>query len=716
MNTSNFLTLFPDLSSGAMDQARNEHAELVRLLAHHDRLYYSEDAPEIEDHEYDALRLRLLALEKQFPQLQDAQSPSRKVGAEPSPQFRKVSHAVPMLSLDNAFTQSDVREWVEGLRNFLVDLSDPAIAVDLACEPKIDGLSCALRYEDGVLVQGATRGRGDVGEDITANVKTIADIPHRLQGSDWPRVLEVRGEVFMTDAGFLALNEQQAALGGKIFANPRNAAAGSVRLLDASVTAQRPLSFFAYAWGEVSAPIAATQWGARARLQAWGFRLNEPSRCVSVQGEDFTALLDYYAMVEQSRATLGFAIDGVVLKVDRLDLQQRLGFVSRSPRWAVAWKFPPDRVSTVVRAIECQVGRTGKLTPVAHLQPVSVGGVMVQRATLHNADEIARKDIRVGDTVVVQRAGDVIPQVVAVTLAQRPADSEPFVFPEQCPVCASQVVREAGNADSFCTGGLICPAQVVERIRHFVSREAFDIEGLGDRNIELFYQKSLLRSPVDIFTLEARDGQAGLPPLRFWEGWGATSAEKLFEAIRRAREIALDRFIYALGIHQIGRATARLLARHYLSCAHWCAAMAAAADRDSEAYHELVSINGIGVAMADDLIAFFAEPHNQALLQALLGHGSEAGLVQVRDFEPPVSTSPVAGKTVVFTGTLLSMGRNEAKAMAEALGANVAGSLSRKTDLVIVGANAGSKEKKARELGLTLLSEDAWFALLKSPQ
>lgn len=716
MNTTTSQTLFPDDSPQfSLESARDEHAKLACLLAYHDRLYYNEDAPEIEDHEYDALRLRLQALEKQFPALLDAQSPSRKVGAEPSPQFKKVSHAVPMLSLDNAFTLDDVREWVDGLRNFLVDLKDPSIAVDLTCELKIDGLSCALRYEDGVLVQGATRGRGDVGEDITANVKTIAEIPHRLQGSGWPQILEVRGEVFMSDAGFVALNEQQAALGGKIFANPRNAAAGSVRLLDANITAQRPLSFFAYTWGEISEPFAATQREARAKLQAWGFRLNEPSRCVSVKAGDFSALFDYYAAVEHSRATLGFAIDGVVLKVDRLDLQQRLGFVSRSPRWAVAWKFPPDRVSTVVEAIECQVGRTGKLTPVAHLKPVSVGGVLVQRATLHNADEISRKDIRVGDTVVVQRAGDVIPQVVEVLLAQRPPSSQPFMFPTQCPVCSSQVAREAGNADSFCTGGLVCPAQVVERIRHFVSREAFDIEGLGDKNIELFYQKALLRSPVDIFTLEARDGHEGLPPLRFWEGWGATSAEKLFDAIRRSREIALDRFIYSLGIQQIGRATARLLAKHYLRFAHWREAMQSAVDRDSEAYRELISINGIGVAMADDLIAFFTEPHNLNLLDALLGGDGETALIDVIDFERPVSSSPVAGKTVVFTGTLLTMGRNEAKAMAEALGANVAGSISRKTDFVVVGANAGSKEKKARELGLNLLSEEAWFDLLKSP-
>ena len=717
MSMTTSLALFPDDPlSLSLEQAREAHAELARMLAHHDRLYYSEDAPEIEDHEYDALRLRLLALEKQFPELQDAQSPSRRVGAEPSPQFKKVNHKVPMLSLDNAFSEDDVRDWVDGLRNFLVDLKDPSIAVDLACELKIDGLSCALRYEDGVLVQGATRGRGDVGEDITANVKTIADIPHRLQGSGWPRVLEVRGEVFMNDAGFLALNAQQAASGGKVFANPRNAAAGSVRLLDANITAQRPLSFFAYTWGEVSEAFAETQWAARQKLQTWGFRLNEPSRCVAVQGDDFSVLLDYYGEIERSRAKLGFAIDGVVLKVDRLDLQQRLGFVSRSPRWAIAWKFPPDRVSTVVEAIECQVGRTGKLTPVAHLRPVNVGGVLVQRATLHNADEIARKDIRVGDTVVVQRAGDVIPQVVEVLLAQRPAFSQPFVFPEQCPVCASQVAREAGNADSFCTGGLVCPAQVVERIRHFVSREAFDIEGLGDKNIELFYQKALLRSPVDIFTLEARDGQTGLPPLRFWEGWGATSAEKLFDAIRRSREIALDRFIYALGIQQIGRATARLLAKHYLSFAHWREAMQFAADRDSEAYRELISINGIGVAMADDLIAFFAESHNRSLLDALLGTAGDPGLVNVIDFERPLSGSPVAGKTVVFTGTLATMGRSEAKAMAEALGANVAGSISRKTDFVIVGADSGTKEKKARELGLTILSEAAWFELLKSPQ
>lgn len=695
-------------------QATAELAELAELIAYHDRLYYQQDAPELTDAEYDALRNRNNAIEVRFPDLIRPDSPSQKVGVAPAAGFRKVRHTVPMLSLDNAFSREDMADWLNGIRNFLRELSDPRVPIAIDCEPKIDGLSLGIRYERGRLVSAATRGTGTEGEDVTANVRTIAEIPQQLTGAGWPEVLEVRGEVYMNDADFLQLNAQQEQAGGKLFANPRNAAAGSLRQLDPAVTAARPLRFYAYAWGEVSRPFAQTQWEARQKLQEWGFHLNEPSRLVQVVDTDLTELFAYYDDIQLQRAGLGFSIDGTVLKVNRLDWQQRLGFVSRSPRWAIAWKFPPERALTVVEDIQCQVGRTGKITPVAHLKPIAVGGVLVARATLHNADEIARKDVRIGDTVVIQRAGDVIPQVVEVVAGKRPPHSHPYRFPTHCPVCGSLLIREEGQADTFCTGGLICSAQVVERLKHFASRDAFDIEGLGEKNIELFYSKGLIRSPVDIFTLEARNGTT-LPPLREWEGWGETSERKLFDAIQRARTISLDRFIYALGIHQVGQATARLLARHYLTLENWRTSLEAAQDRTSDAYADLMSINGIGESMVDDILGFMAEPHNQDILDALTREqrGQEAPLVTVTDFERPVMTSPIAGKTVVFTGTLETMSRNEAKAQAEALGANVAGSVSKKTDYVVAGPGAGSKAAKARELGLTVLTEQQWLELLQ---
>jgi DNA ligase (NAD+) len=564
----------------------------------------------------------------------------------------------------------------------------------------------------GNLAVAATRGNGVEGEDVTANVRTIRDVPQALKGRGWPEVLEVRGEVYMTDAEFLAFNAQQEESGGKVFANPRNAAAGSLRQLDPAVTAARPLHFTAHGWGELSAPFAKSQWEALKMISSWGFRRIEPCRRVKVLDADLDGLCAYYDELEQKRSRLGFSIDGIVLKVDRLDWQRRLAFVSRSPRWAVAWKFSPERAVTVVEDIQCQVGRTGKITPVAHLTPVNVGGVLVKRATLHNADEIARKDIRVGDTVVIQRAGDVIPQVVEAVKDQRPANSRPYRFPGQCPVCGSRLIREEGEADTYCSGGLICSAQVVERLKHFASRDAFDIEGLGEKNIELFFDKGLIRTPVDIFTLEARDGQE-FAPLREWEGWGEKSAGKLFDAIRRARTIPLDRFIYALGIRQTGEATARLLAKHYLTLPNWRACMEAAQDRNSEEYRDLLSINGIGARMVDDILAFMAEPHNRRIVDALSARrGRQPPLVAVTDFEPAYTASPIAGKTVVFTGTLASMSRSEAKAQAEALGANVAGSVSGKTDYVIAGPGAGSKEKKARELGLKVITEDEWLDLI----
>jgi len=735
-------------------EAASELAGLAHLIAHHDKLYYEQDQPEIDDAEYDALRRRNDAIEARFPELTRSDSPSRKVGAAPATGFKKVQHAVPMLSLNNAFSRQDISDWLDGVRNFLLELKDPSVPIEIVCEPKIDGVSLGIRYEHGDIVSAATRGNGLEGEDVTANVKTIGEVPHHLHGKGWPAVLEVRGEVYMNDEDFIKLNAQQEQSGGKLFANPRNAAAGSLRQLDARVTAARPLRFFAYTWGDVTQPFADTQWEARHKIKGWGFRINKPSRLVKIADGELDDLAGYYDELQLQRSGLGYSIDGTVLKINRLDWQSRLGFVSRSPRWAIAWKFPPEQALTVIESIQCQVGRTGKITPVAFLKPINVGGVLVQRATLHNQDEIARKDIRIGDTVIIQRAGDVIPQVLAVAKEQRPAFSEPYKFPDKCPVCESLLDRKEGEADTFCTGGLVCSAQVVERLKHFVSRDAFDIEGLGEKNIELFYSKGMLRTPVDIFTLESRDGrsprrsasqsnasdrfghaglrraeahangellqaaaaQAGgqaMPPLSEWEGWGEVSARKLFDAIRRARTISLDRFIYALGIRQVGQATARLLARKYLTFDNWRKALEAAQDKVSDAYAELLSINGIGASIVEDLLDFIAEPHNRQILDELTGAGpGQTPLVIVTAFERPPSVSPVAGKTVVFTGTLETMTRNEAKARAEALGANVAGSVSKKTDYVVAGPGAGSKEKKAKEMGLTILTEQQWLDLI----
>ncbi len=693
------------------EEASAELKALAALIAHHDLCYHEQDRPEITDAEYDALRQRNQAIEARFPKLVRQDSPSRKVGAEPAAGFRKVRHRVPMLSLANAFDGNDIADWLDGIRNFLMELKDPAKAVEIACEPKIDGLSCALYYESGRLAGAATRGNGLEGEDVTANVRGIADIPASLRGWGWPEVLEVRGEVYMTDEDFLALNALQEQSGGKLFANPRNAAAGSLRQLDPAVTAARPLHFSAHGWGEVSAPFAETQREAGRRLREWGFQPCEPSRRIKVLDSDLSELLAFYEDIQQKRSGLGYSIDGIVLKVDRLDWQGRLGFVSRSPRWAIAWKFPPERAVTVVADIQCQVGRSGKITPVAHLKPISIGGVLVKRATLHNADEIARKDIRIGDTVVIQRAGDVIPQVVEAVPEKRPQESRPYRFPESCPVCGSRLAREEGQVDKYCTGGLVCTAQAVERLKHFASRDAFDIEGLGAKNIEMFHASGLIKTPVDIFTLAERDGR-GLPPLRERDGWGEKSAANLFAAIARARTVSLDRFIYGLGIRQVGQATARLLAKHYRSLPRWRAAMEAAEDAESEERAELMSINGIGAGVAQDILEFMAEPHNREVLDALTRPRHRAApLVTVGDFEGPDASSPVAGKTVVFTGTLEGLSRSEAKARAEALGANVAGSVSRKTDFVIAGSGAGSKEKKARELGVAVLTEQQWLEL-----
>ena len=707
-------TRFFDVPVGELteEQAASELKELAESIARHDRLYYGKDEPAITDAEYDSLRRRNVAIESRFPRLVLPESPSRRVGAEPAAGFRKVRHAVPMTSLENALTLDQMRKFLEGIRNFILELGRPDVPIELVGEPKIDGLSCSLRYERGLLVQGLTRGNGIEGEDVTANVKTIGEIPRRLRGKGWPDVVEVRGEVYMSDEDFLRLNEQQEAAGGKPFANPRNAAAGGLRQLDPAVTASRPLRFFSYAWGEASAPIAQTQWEAREKFAEWGFRLNEPSGRIDVAGSDYAALSGYYEMVQARRSSLGFSVDGVVMKVNRLDWQHRLGYDSRSPRWAIAWKFPPEQATTVIRSIVVQIGRLGTATPVANLAPINVGGVLVSRATLHNRDEVERKDIREEDTVVVQRAGDVIPQVVEVVKDSRPVHSRPYTFPSHCPECGSALAREEDAAETYCTGGLFCQAQVKERLLHFVSRNAFDIEGLGEKNIRLFHEKGLIRTPVDIFTLEERDRRSR-EPLSGWKGWGETSARNLFDAIRRARTVSLDRFIYALGIRQVGEATARLLARHYRTLENWRKSMEAAVDPDSEARADLLSINGIGGSMAEDLVSFFREPQNQEVLDRLCTSldGGEPP-VTVRDFEPSTAASPVSGKTVVFTGTLETMSRSEAKAHAERAGANVASSVSKKTDYVVTGPGAGSKEKEARALGLTILSEREWLDMV----
>ncbi len=682
------------------DEAAGELARLAVLIADHDRLYHQLDKPQISDAEYDALVRRNTAIEARYPALVRADSPSKRVGAAPAAGFRKIVHTLPMLSLANAFSEEDVADFLARLRRFLSLAEGDELA--LAAEPKIDGLSCALRYVRGRLDLAATRGDGAVGEDVTRNVLTIKDVPQCLAGPQVPELVEVRGEVYMSRADFLAMNRTRAAQGGEVFANPRNAAAGSLRQLNPAVTAGRPLRFFAYALGEVSEPVAATHQGMRQRLAAWGFVLNEPA-CTCL---DLAGILAYYHQIEAARTELPFDIDGVVYKVDRFDLRDRLGMVSRAPRWAIAHKFPAEQARTRLLKISIQVGRTGALTPVAELEPVTVGGVMVSRATLHNEDEIARKDVRPGDVVVVQRAGDVIPQIVQ-SLAHAP-DSEPYVMPESCPECGSRAVREEGEVVRRCTGGLVCPAQALERLRHFVSRDAFDIEGLGEKIIGEFCAETLIEKPGDIFRLAARD-QGCLTPLRKRAGWGDKSASNLFAAIEARRQIGLSRFIFALGIRQIGQATARLLARTYGTYAAWRTAMlAAAADQEGQAWCELTEIDQIGPAVAGDLAEFFGEAHNIEVLDDL------AREVTVLDAESPkITDSAVGGKILVFTGTLAAMSRSEAKARAEALGAKVAGSVSAKTDYLIAGADAGSKATKAAALGVTVLDEQEWLALIE---
>ncbi len=693
-------------ASPGATSVEDEIARLSAEIERHDALYYRNDAPEISDADYDALRRRLTQLEDAHPELKRAESPSEKVGSAPVAAFGKIAHDVPMLSLGNAFDDQDVVDFVQRVRRFL-NLGE-GDELEITAEPKIDGLSISIRYEGGRLVQAATRGDGAEGENVTANVKTIKDIPHVLDGKDVPDVIDIRGEIYLGHKDFEKLNAAQAASGGKVFANPRNAAAGSLRQLDSSITAQRPLRFFAYAWGAVSKLPSDTQRGVVSAFKAWGLPINPLMEITRSPDE----LLDYYRGIESKRAKLDYDIDGVVYKVNSLDYQERLGFVSRSPRWAIAHKFAAEQATTVLNKIDIQVGRTGALTPVAKLEPVTVGGVVVSNATLHNEDEIARKDIREGDTVVVQRAGDVIPQIVEVVRDQ-PRGAKQFIFPTVCPVCGSHAVRESdedGNAADVvrrCTGGLVCGAQLKERLKHFVSRNAFDIEGLGGEKIEFFFETGRIKSAADIFTLEKRD-QKSDEPLTKVRGFKETSVNKLFAAINARRTVPLDRFLFALGIRHIGETTAKDLAKAYGTFEALRAAVDAAIQggKSSEAYQDIDNIEGIGETVVDALIDFFSEQHNQEQLDALLKE------VNVTAFKRVQVSSPVTGKTVVFTGTLTKLTRNEAKAQAERLGAKVSGSVSKKTDYVVAGAEAGSKLDNARALGVTVLDEDGWLELI----
>ena len=682
-------------------QAKAEYARLQTEIATHDKRYYQDDAPTVSDAEYDALRQRYNAIEARFPDLRTLESLSLKVGSAPARGFAKVRHRVPMLSLDNAFSEEDVRDFVERIRRFLrLPAEEPIV---FSAEPKIDGLSMSLRYEGGELVTGATRGDGSEGEDVTANIRTLEDVPKKLKGRNVPEVCEVRGEVYMTKHAFLALNKRQAESSGQIFANPRNSAAGSLRQKDPAITASRPLGFFGYAWGEMSAMPAQTQSGMIKWLETCGFKTNPLTKICRSADE----LLAFHHAIELQRGELDYDIDGVVYKVDRLDWQERLGFVSRSPRWAVAHKFPAEKAITVVKDIEIQVGRTGALTPVAKLDPVTVGGVVVQNATLHNADEIARLGVRIGDTVQIQRAGDVIPQVLGV-VEGTPRGAKDYEFPTKCPCpLHTPVVREVNSAGEEgvrfrCSGEFACPFQKIEHLKHFASRRAFDIEGLGDKQIELFFERGWVKEPADIFTLEARNAKIKLEEE---EGYGETSVANLFGSIRARRDIPLDRFIYALGIRHVGDTTALALARGYGTWDAFHDACLKLAKGDEETRAEMDSLDQIGDTVIDSLAKYFAEKHNRDIVERLTRQ------VTIRDAEKP-KDSPVAGKTVVFTGSLEKMTRDEAKATAERLGAKVAGSVSKKTDYVVAGPGAGSKLEKAREAGVKVLTEDEWFKLV----
>lgn len=704
-----------------LEDAAAELERLAKEIARNDALYHGKDQPEISDADYDALKRRNDAIEARFPELIREDSPSRRVGAEPSNTFAPVVHSRPMLSLDNTFSQEDVRDFVASVYRFLGRLPDNSIA--FTAEPKIDGLSMSIRYENGKLVTGATRGDGTTGENVTANIRTIKEIPNELPKSA-PSIVEVRGEVYMAKSAFMALNAQMEAEGKQTYVNPRNTAAGSLRQLDAKVTASRKLKFFAYAWGEMSDMPADTQMGMVEKFREWGFPVNPLMKRLSSVDD----ILAHYSEIGLERPDLDYDIDGVVYKVDSLELQQRLGFRSRSPRWATAHKFPAEQAFTVVENIDIQVGRTGALTPVARLTPITVGGVVVTNATLHNEDYIKgignsgeriredEHDIRIGDTVIVQRAGDVIPQVLDVVMEKRPAEAQPYQFPKMCPVCGSHAVRErhekTGKLDSVtrCTGGFICRAQATEELKHFVSRNAFDIEGLGSKQVDFFFENEdpalQIRTAPDIFTLEKRQQQS-ITKLENIDGFGKVSVGKLYAAINERRSIALHRFIYALGIRHVGETTAKLLARSYNTYEAFAAAMKEAATLSGDAWNDLNAIEGIGEVVARAIVEFYKEPRNVEVIGRLLDE------VTPQEAEQPVTSgSPVAGKTVVFTGSLEKFTREEAKARAEGLGAKVAGSVSKKTDIVVAGPGAGSKLDKAREFGVRTMDEDEWLALI----
>ncbi|WP_424613074.1 NAD-dependent DNA ligase LigA [Bradyrhizobium sp.] len=695
-------------------QVKVELKRLTLELESHDKHYYQEDAPKITDAEYDALRKRFNAIEARFPEFVTGDSPSQKIGAQPSGRFAKVRHAVPMLSLDNAFAEDDVVDFAARIRRFLRLGDDDKI--DFSAEPKIDGLSMSLRYEGGELVTAATRGDGAEGEDVTANIRTLKDVPKLLKGRNVPEVCEVRGEVYMTKQAFLALNERQKAAGDTVFANPRNSAAGSLRQKDAAITASRPLGFFAYAWGQMSAMPADTQSGMIGWFERCGFRTNPLTKlCHSVE-----QLIAFHRKIEEQRGKLDYDIDGVVYKVDRIDWQERLGFVSRTPRWAIAHKFPAERAITVLRDIEIQVGRTGSFTPVGKLEPIGVGGVIVQNVTLHNEDYIKGiggdgeqlregRDIRIGDTVIVQRAGDVIPQVVDVVLDKRPRNAKVFHFPKKCPCpLHTDVVREETatgeeGARARCTGEFACPYQKIEHLKLFASRRAFDIEGLGEKQIEFFFEKEWVREPADIFTLPARNNRIRLEEN---EGYGETSVRNLFAAIEERRRIALERFIFALGMRHVGETTALVLARGYGSWKAFHDACLKVAKGDEEAIAEMDALDQIGDTVIASIKAYFGESHNRGIVERLTKE------VTIVDAEKPKSNSAIAGKTVVFTGSLEKMTRDEAKAMAERLGAKAAGSVSKKTDYVVAGPGAGSKLADAKKHGVEVLTEDEWLDLI----
>lgn len=683
--------------------AKEASAELERLaglIALANEAYFNRADPVMSDADYDAAVKRNNEIEAAFPDLKRTDSPSNQIGAPVSDSFNKVEHRVSMLSLSNVFDAAELTDFLTRIRRFLgLDENEELVLVG---EPKIDGLSASLRYEKGRFTLGATRGDGQVGEDVTRNLSTIKDIPTKLRGDDVPDVFEVRGEVYMSKTAFAELNARQEAEGKPIYANPRNAAAGSLRQLDSRITASRQLSFRAYAWGEVSVMPAETQWDMLQSMASWGLILQDDI----VRAQNLADLLAYYERLASTRADLPYDIDGIVYKVDRLDWQSRLGFVSRSPRWATAHKFPPEQARTRLLDIDIQVGRTGALTPVARLEPVTVGGVVVSNATLHNEDEIARKDVRVGDLVTVQRAGDVIPQVVGPVLDYRPVDAVPYLYPSHCPICGSHAEREEGEVVKRCTAGLTCPAQAVERLKHFVSRDALDIDGLGVKQIEAFWDADLVKTPADIFTLANRDG-TGTKPLSEWEGWGETSARKLFAAIDDRRQLPFDKFLFALGVRHMGQATARMLTRNYLTIETFLKAMDDAATKENEAFDELLSIDGIGDIVARTIVDFFTEDRNREMLAALMDE-VVVSPVEIVD----TGGSPVVGKTVVFTGTLEKMTRAEAKSKAEELGAKVSGSVSKKTDIVVAGPGAGSKLKKAEELDVEVMTEDAWLEMI----